>query len=303
MSLLGRMEPAPVDGGLHLDDYYVWGSTVVRGKDGKHHMWATVWPRTTAKSFAISPEGSYYGHTTICKAVSDTPEGPYHFEGQVLQPRPGMFDGISCHNPAVIRYEDQYVLYYCGYDGQKHVGCALADSPYGPWRRAEASIFPGRTIDANNPAPCVCPDGSILLIFRADRMDLHAAKAPGPDGPYDIVAGPLLDEMAEDPFVWRQEGGYRMIVEDNAGRYTGARVNGALFRSNDGVSWTAAEPTRAYGHPIVLTDGREIHGRQEKPSLLLDDAGRPTHLFLVKAQEVGDDPYHDIWNVCVPLGR
>ena len=274
MSLLGRMLPAPVGGGLRLPDYYVWGSTVTRGEDGRYHMFATCWPRSAGKSFKISPEGSFYGHTTICKAVSDTPEGPYRFEGQVIEPREGMWDGVSCHNPALIRHKGRYVLYYCGYDGVKHIGYAVSKSPCGPWRRGEQPVFPGRKGDTNNPAPCVCPDGSILLLFRGDHMDIHAAKAPDIEGPYEVVAGPLVEEITEDPFVWRQNGEYRMILEDCGGAYTGTRVNGAMFRSDEGLNWTAADPILAYSHPIVLEDGTEVHGRQEKPSLLLDEIGR-----------------------------
>lgn len=39
-----RLGAAPVDGGFAQNDYWVWGSSVIRGEDGNYHMFVSRWP-------------------------------------------------------------------------------------------------------------------------------------------------------------------------------------------------------------------------------------------------------------------
>lgn len=307
-----RLLPAPLDGGFRSEDLHVWGTSVVAGGDGQYHMFAACWPVTAGRDLSVGPQGSFYGHTVICRAVSATPVGPYRFEEIVLRPRAGSWDGVSCHNPAVLRVGGLYVLYYCGYNGTKQIGYAASADVRGPWKRLDEPLFAPAGGHKNNPAPCLTPDGKVLLLFRGEGMRLYAAVADAFDAPYRIRTGPLLPHAAEDPFVWHNGTCCEMIVEDNRGHYTGSRLNGAHFTSHDGLTWTPMDPVKCYGHPIRMSDGSELHGRQEKPSLLLDEAGVPTHLFLVKVETdaatqpafAGIQPgSRPVRSVCIPLRR
>jgi hypothetical protein len=294
-----------------MTGYHLWGSTVTPGEDGKYHMFVTRWPQSVGRSVEIT--GSYYLHTEICRAVAHKPEGPYAFREVVLARRPGFFDAVSCHNPAILKTDRGFVLYYCGFDGAtKHIGLAFSPSVSGPWSRMDAPLFPADDGNRNNPSACLRPDGKILLVFRAKRMELHAALADSYDSEYRVKRGPLLEHGTEDPCVWYNGEHFEMIVEDNCGHFTGSRLNGAHLISHDGFRWRPSEHVTAYEHPIMMDDGTRLYGRQEKPWVLRDEAGRATHLFLVKVETDAATPpaysgeltgHLPVWNVCVPLAQ
>jgi len=309
-AFIDRLLPAPVGGGCRMAGYYLWGSTVIRGEDGRYHMFVTRWPTDTGRDMTASPTAGHYGYSEICRAAADTPEGPYAFEQVVLARREDSWDSVSCHNPAIVRFADTYVLYYCGYSGRKQIGYATAPSVYGPWQRIDQPIFPADVGNRNNPCACVTPDGDLLVVFRAESMRLYAARAASYEGPYRVHGQPLFEHPTEDPCVWHNGECFEMVVEDNVGHYTGSRLNGIHVRSDDGFRWTPMDPILAYGHPIRMDDGSCCYGRQEKPWVLVGDDGVPTHLFLVKAESDPDTPptyagelagQGPVWNVCLPM--
>jgi hypothetical protein len=154
-----RLLPAPMDGGFRMDGYWVWCGSVIKGGDGKYHMFASRWPKTTGF-------GPYWlTNSEIVHAVSDKPAGPYKFSEVALPPRGSEFwDGQMTHNPAIRKYKDTYLLYYTGttYNGirpgpnnrvtdetpltiyaheHERIGLATSRSPYGPWKRLDKPIL------------------------------------------------------------------------------------------------------------------------------------------------------------------
>ena len=75
---INRLQPAPPDGGFSMKGYWVWGGSVMRGEDGKYHMFATRWP--TSLRF----EQHRLTNSEIVRAVSDKAVGPYEFAEVVL---------------------------------------------------------------------------------------------------------------------------------------------------------------------------------------------------------------------------
>ncbi|MCH8525186.1 MAG: glycoside hydrolase family protein, partial [Balneolales bacterium] len=154
-----RLGTAPVDGGFAQDDYWVWGSSVIKGDDGKYHMYVSRWP----KFLPFHP--GWMVASEIVHAISDTPEGPYEFVDVALPARgPEYWDGRSTHNPRVLKHGDTYVLIYMGstnpFDdvvnpdtltlasafttvgrANKRIGIATSQSPYGPWERRDRPIL------------------------------------------------------------------------------------------------------------------------------------------------------------------
>ena len=42
-AVIDKLLPAPINGGYRHPDYWIWGSSVIKGKDGKYHMFADRW--------------------------------------------------------------------------------------------------------------------------------------------------------------------------------------------------------------------------------------------------------------------
>ncbi|HEX2999390.1 MAG TPA: glycosyl hydrolase family 43, partial [Armatimonadota bacterium] len=80
-----RILPAPVGGGFAQAEYWVWCGSAIHGEDGRYHLFASRWPR------ALPFFAGYQTHSEIVRAVSDTPEGPYHFAEVVLPARGAEF--------------------------------------------------------------------------------------------------------------------------------------------------------------------------------------------------------------------
>ena len=107
-AFIDKLMAAPKDAGFQMDGYWIWGSSVIKGNDGKYHMFADFWESDLGFETWVT-------NTEIAHAVSDTPEGPYIFSDMALTRRePSYFDGCSVFNPSVLEYEGMYYLYYVG---------------------------------------------------------------------------------------------------------------------------------------------------------------------------------------------
>ena len=273
-------------------------------------------------------------------AVADTPEGPYQFQSVVLPDRgPDFWDGRMTHNPTIHRYGDQYLLFYIGatYPEPRpseqelldkttrvpnqcyqtiRIGYAVADSVWGPWQRPAApclDVRPGKWDGSivTNPAPCVRPDGSILLYYRSNtpkglRLGCTCAATLG--APFERLSDePVLtfsgDEFVEDPYVWHNGEHYELIAKDIHGGICGEVHAGIHAHSADGIAWTLCEPPKAYSRTIYWDNGTVTNqGCVERPQLLIQD-GVPTHLFAATGDGPGGFRNCDkSWNLVIPLG-
>lgn len=339
-------KPAPVRGGLALNGYWVWCGSVAKGEDGRWHMFASRWPKTLPfhPGWGLASE--------IVRAVSDTPEGPYTFAEVVLPARgAGWWDGRATHNPVIAKTETGWALFYTGIThpfpepepderithdsyqwlaarASKRIGLATAPSILGPWQRPDAPLLnprPGHFDDffTSNPAPCINPDGSCLLVYKTRQwrpppytgitgnemygsMTLGAAYAPHWAGPYTRLSDkPLFDadNVVEDPFVWYTDNGYAMLAKDWGGRHSGDVGSLVLAQSRDGAHWTVL-PGTALQRDILWDDGvRRVMGNLDRPFLLFDASGNATHLFAATndGSEAGFSTLTRSWNACIPL--
>ncbi|VGO14169.1 hypothetical protein PDESU_02728 [Pontiella desulfatans] len=300
-----------------MEGWWVWGSSVVKGEDGRYHMFASRVPKYQRfhPAWMIASE--------IVRASSDTPEGPYAFEEVVLPARGAQYwDGRSTHNPRMVKHGDTYVLYYMGSThpfedvteemadqltldskwciagrANKRIGIAVANSVFGPWERMDAPVLETKpdsfySFLTSNPAPVIHDDGSAHLIFKSRRyeghihseMNIGLATAPHYAGPYTVLNDePLFSEktfgVIEDPFLWKNEDGFHMLAKDQFGEITGERGAGILAHSPDCLGWTLHDDPKAYTRNIQWADGsRQLLGNVERCSALVED-GQPSHLF------------------------
>ncbi len=343
VDLRAQMRPAPVDGGFALPDYWVWCGSPIRGDDGRYHLFASRWPRSLS-----------FAHWAVCseivRASADRPEGPYRFEEVVLPRRGGgFFDGRMTHNPAIVRSGDTFLLFYTGatYEGpdptpedpaeqpsarwqqswhNKRIGLAYAKSVRGPWTRLNRPVLdvrPGAwdSVITSNAAPCVCPDGRVLLLYKStpDRHDPHDGRFRGRfhlggaiasswNQPFERLSDePLLrfdrpDAHVEDPFCWHDGERFRAIMKDMTGAIGGEPQAGVAAESSDGRTWRLSDPPQAYARKVRWSDGRTTRPAKLERPQLLSQHGKPTHIFFATCDsEVGLDRATRTWVVAIPL--
>ena len=294
LSIRNRLCPAPRASGFAMDGYFVWcGAAIEAG--GLYHLFASCWPADTG-----FPDG-YRQHSEIVRATAARPEGPYTFQEVVIGSRSaGRWDSAMAHNPAIYRVGNCYVLYYISSDvgsSYRQIGIATAPSVAGPWRRSDEPLDLGLASDANNPAACFEPDGSVKLLWRTADLRVCLSVAPSFAGPYTLANGNVWpDARLEDFFFFKHVGAYHVVCEDNAGQVTGQERWGAHLYSADGLQdWRPWQPAIAYDHCIRWAGGGEFHPvRRERPWLLTEDR-HITCLF------TGVYDGRRAWNQPVPL--
>lgn len=329
---------APCGGGLQMNNFWVWDGSVIKAEDNRYHMFASRWP----KNITFHP--GWMTDSEVIRAVSDFPQGPFTF-CEVVLPKRGSewWDGRATHNPSITRYNDIYLLYYTGIShplseaprdeffsvddprciaarAGKRVGLAYSKSVFGPWTRLDKPILETKpktfySYLTSNPAPCVRPDGSITLIFKArkhsgntfGKMLIGLAKAENYLGPYKVVSErPLFDGIIncelEDPFLWHNGTNYELIAKDMGDTLTGEYHAGVHLYSKDALSWEFCTPKKAYSRTITWDDGvSQTMGQLERPFLLFEN-GEPKYFYAATMDGGGGfNNSKKSWNICIPL--
>lgn len=367
----GRVGPLPAASRASLQDHEArpwifadpdwchWCGSVIRGEDGRYHMFYSRWPRDNGRAM----RGWLYV-SEIAHAVADRPEGPYRAVGTVLEgfgePQQDRWDAFNAHNPSITRLIDpatgrpRYYLYFIanrdddrfsrnGHEDDwvdrvinQRIGVAWADSLDGPWTRHPDPIIPLALEDGRpnglvnhyvvNPGVAALPDGRYLMVLktRSPAVDdngkpsgpmVHVwALADSPTGPFLAQSTPLFpaDIHAEDPCVWVRGDWIFAAVKDWNGQLSGQTGIGYVrgrYR-NGTIAWEIPEQANITPRVIRWDDGQStrVHA-VERPCILLDAEGNPTHLFVAcsVANEFGSnwaqpDP-HLPFNLCLPLVR
>lgn len=337
--LFHHLGQAPRTPAFESEGYWVWGSSVVKGEDGKYHMFVSRFP----KSLPFHP--GWMIASEIVHATSDTPEGPYKFSDIALPARGAQYwDGRSTHNPRILKYKNKYYLIYMGsthpfanptYEqltldspwctigrSNKRIGLAVADSPYGPWKRFDEPILKTKpntfySFLVSNPSPIIQEDGSVMMIFKGrtyigdnkfSDMALGMAYAPSIEGPYKVLNDdqPIFlvngQGEAEDPFLWKDNKGYHAIFKDHVSKFTGEQGGGVMAHSKDGIRWTVDKDPKAYSRTVEWEDGKvEMQGQLERPFLLFDN-GKATYAFFATMNGPGGfENATKSWNMVIPI--
>jgi len=184
-------------------------------------------------------------------ATAPTLDGPWtRPDAPLLLPGPtGAWDDHCTTNPAVIKHNGKYMLFYKS------------------WNTKD---------EAESTDPLIKGNRKYGLAV-ADKLE----------GPYIKYSGnPVIDfsgrggnKQMEDAFVWFQHNRFNMICRD-MGIFN--QEDGLLMNSKNGVKWS--EPEIAYyGAPHYINEpapptNLKRYGRFERPQLLLKD-GKPKYLF------------------------
>ncbi|MCU4154564.1 glycoside hydrolase family protein [Carboxylicivirga sp. A043] len=101
---------------LNDPNRFVWGATVVKGKDGRYHMLYNTWECGDS----IPPfTNSWVLHSKIAYATSDYPDKDFKFEkivlkGRALEGDSTAWDAQVVSNPHLRLFNGKYYLYYIG---------------------------------------------------------------------------------------------------------------------------------------------------------------------------------------------
>ena len=183
------------------------------------------------------------------------------------------------HNPTIHKIGDEYVLFYIGADFTsfradnrrlRRIGYATATNIEGSWKRSEKPII---NEESNNPAVLVEND-NVMLLYRDEVLRIKLATSKSYKGPYEVVNDNVWDEAPlEDFYMFKNDGKYHFICEDNQAAATGHLRWGAHFISENGVdNWMRYDPVVVYDHDILYRDGDTLHCvRRERPQLFIED--------------------------------
>ncbi|MDA8528667.1 glycoside hydrolase family protein, partial [Opitutaceae bacterium] len=105
-NLSAVMQGVSEDNLFYDEEFFNWGSGIVKGDDGKYHLIYSQMPR----------EHSFFSWLTdgiVSRAVSDNPMGPYRHVEVVLEGRgEGYWDAYTAHCPKVYKFDGKYYIYY-----------------------------------------------------------------------------------------------------------------------------------------------------------------------------------------------
>lgn len=192
--------------------------------------------------------------------------------------------------------------------GKDDKSCTVrTDSYFEPVAAANAETGRPWTFRGDNPSPLIDQTtGEIQVLYRTDSTGgekalsgydvasmIGQAKASnwrGPYVPFTSFDGPISSpqypyEENEDPFLWKNSRGYHGLFHactwtDSLGaNWPVAEWAGRYGYSQDGKQWTFS-PVPAYNGTITWKNGTtSVFSRMERPVLVFDDNGNPTHLF------------------------
>ncbi len=274
-------EPIPEESGFRMEDYWVWGGSVIK-VDSLYHMFASRWIKDR-----MFPE-NYRENSEIVRAVANSPMGPYEFIEVVIGERDSAFwDSNMAHNPTIHKIGDEYVLFYIGSDFttilpgteslKRRVGYAAASDISGPWMRSDKPLIED---ESNNPA-ILQEAGRIKLVYRDHDLRVYLAGSESYRGPFSIINDNVWpNNRIEDFYLYQKKDRICLVCEDNSGAISGHERWGVeLFTQDGGISWNKSDPVVFYDHTLFYPGNYSLLcTRRERPQLLIEN-GLITYLF------------------------
>lgn len=325
---------------LKHDGYYVWDTSVIKA-DGKYWMFTSRWKKEygfgwqwlfqsqVVLSVSDKPEGPY----TYVKNILER-RGPDYFDGMnTHNPTIKEFKGkyylyymgdTYKHKPPLkdtdIRNEQIHAAWHA-----KRIGLAISDKIDGEYVRRdtpllEPSPFPAwDSAITTNPSLVIKPDGESFMVYKSrkyspnmddtNHLQIGIAHAPHPAGPYTRYHDePILNEpntAFEDPFIWydSKRNKYCAVMKDCIGNLTGMYGNLLYAESDDCKTFIRDENPCVIKREVEWEDGhRSLQCNLERPFILFDENGKPTHLFAASGE--GKNPYcfeGETYVLCIKL--
>lgn len=217
---------------LKHNDYFTWGGSVIKGDDGKYHMFYARWTHGSTNRVDTIIDKPFLGfrgwlkYSEIAYAVSDNPDGPFEYVKTLIRGSGDStrWDYYDAHNPHIKRFGGKIYLYFIAnnplhnkaenqntwmkYIGGQRIGVATADNieelVKGNYQiSSKPLIFPDNKNTFNrviNPSVTQGPDGKYLMMFKSSsqkngrgHMTHWIAGADNPEGPFKLI-GPVFTD-------------------------------------------------------------------------------------------------------------
>jgi len=312
---------------LRNSDYHNWGSSIVKGEDGKYHLFYAQMSQKIGFS-------SWLTDGIISHAVADSLTGPYAHKEVVLKGRgPGYWDAYTAHNPRIKFFEGKYYLYYMSTNTgdrtlteneweeaihggitnefralvrmNQRIGVAVSENVNGPWERFDKPIVEPSGPIAQitcNPAVTQRPDGGYIMIIRGDKPNVKYANGKWP-AQNELIRSQAIALSNSPTGPWEVQPKLavgNLNSEDPAiwydvkrERYYGvyhAFGYMGMITSVDGLNWQKAKHYKVLDKAINKADGQKIlAGRLERPFIYVED-GVPK-VLTVAVLEKGNNSY------------
>jgi|GEM_PF-840553 len=260
------------DGKKTLTDYAYWDGKIIKGPEGKYHLFCSRWDQSGGHQ-------GYYGSVAI-HAVSDNLLGPYIDKGICYPDN----EGGKGHNVTAIALKDG--RYGILVSDTRPGALFLSNSLDGPW------VYQGNIKWDNNGhttrrltdnmSILERPDGKFMIVPLGGFVGISDN---GINGTYKVMTDdifpmnvPGYGSCREDPNLWYSGGQYHVVVDDycnrkalhltspdgiNNWKYTGAAYASAIdfVRFTDGTTltsnrWYKMERANTYeenGHVVAFT--------------------------------------------------
>ncbi len=321
---------------LQFKDYYVWDCSVIYA-DGQYHMFSSRWKKELGfgwnwvfnseiiHSVSDKPQGPYQFKNVVLSR-----RGREYFDGmnthntciKYYNGRYYLYYMGTTYGGEVPTADDpcfsQYALETWN---RKRIGVAVAEDIGGPFVRRNTPLLEPRDCNhwdctiTTNPSVAILPDGTTYMIYKSrtavgKALQLGVAIADRPDGEFRRLCDQSIlqfsdpDFHVEDPFLWYDttRKKFCLIAKDDSKNascgITGEWGAGFYAESDDCIHFELAQKPKVYSRNLLWEDGtKSIMGNLERPSLLFDEKGIPTHLFCAGGN--GPDPYCFEDNTCV----
>ena len=326
---------------LDMEGYYVWDSAVIKAS-GKYHMFCSRWKQELGfgcnwvfnseivHCISDSPEGPYVFKNSVLPR-----RGRSFFDGMnthntCIRHHNGKFylyymgttyggDIPNGNGVSAERYLETW--------NRKRIGLAVAENIDGEFTRFDFPLLEPRDCShwdctiTTNPSVVIKPNGKTYLIYKSrsschSPLQLGVAAADSPDGKFERLCDkPILnfedpDIHIEDPFVWFDSGRNKfcLIAKDDlkngSDGITGEWGAGFYAESDDCINFEVAPNPKVYSRNIRWKNGEEcVLGNLERPSLLTDENGKPTHIFCAAGKGRPYDFSERTFVVCMELNE
>ena len=291
---LGRWK----DNGIEDTERSYWGGNIIKGDDGKYHIYVSGWPESTARGHMAWSSASRVYHV-----VSDNVWGPYTYVSDI---------GAG-HNSEIYKTGDTYIIYHIeplGYYKSTSLGNTWESGEYTFDLRDRALIAgENRETSLSNCSFAKRDDGSFIMIDRGGGIWVSRDGLTDPWHQISTSSVYLNNTVTnrgtlEDPVIWRDHLQYHMIVNDWQARYA------YYYRSKDGLHWvmesgkayTGQDPFAKHSNGTV-----EQWHKYERPRVYQDELGRAIRMNFavidcVKQSDLGSDT-HSSKNINMPVTR
>ncbi len=234
LNLQPMLQPVDSNGIFVSDSFYTWCSSVIKGEDGKYHMFYSRWSHgkrvndDDSMNYIFDGFRGWGKYSEIAYAVSDNLNGPFRHVSTILKGdrKEGSWERFTMHNPQIRKFGNYYYLYYISNSFDSSLTFAGETKMARDWKHwlkynctQKIGVVKAKTIAGlvkgnyeKPPAPLVVPDNKNTF-----EVATNPTVTQGPDGHYYMMYKSRKPNVGNMTF-WmavsnKPDGPYTMLGE------------------------------------------------------------------------------------------